>query len=102
MYLLLTATYFLFMGQRNLLAHVANDYLLYILQCFFIILFYIKLWGEKSFRPLWKSLQNSSNAIPAIFIAELTQQLIAPDSMAQKSSCSKKTSSYLDFNENIN
>lgn len=43
MYLLLIATYFLFMGQRNLLAHVANDYLLYILQCFFIILFYIKL-----------------------------------------------------------
>lgn len=37
MYLLLTATYFLFMGQRNLLAHAANDYLLYILQCFFII-----------------------------------------------------------------
>lgn len=47
MYPLLTATYFLFMGllvgQRTLLAHAANDYLLYILQCFFIILFYMKL-----------------------------------------------------------
>lgn len=67
MHPLRTATYFLFMGlqvgQRNVFANEANDYLLYRLQCFFYYFILYETLRRKSSRPLPKFLGSDNSQL---------------------------------------